>query len=39
MLPFIKNILRYVKKVEPDKVTIGIIDGAEVEEEVFIPLV
>ena len=38
MLPFIKNILRYVKKVEPDKVTIGIIDGVEVEKEVFIPL-
>ncbi len=34
----IKNVFRRVKKIEPDKVTIGVKDSAGDEEEVFIPL-
>ena len=34
----IKNVFRRVKKIEPDKVTVGVRDGESPEEEVFIPL-
>ena len=34
----IKNVFRRVKKIEPDKVTVGVRDGESPEEEVFVPL-